>query len=696
MSGSDHLCADCQRLSLEGLKDTFDLCHDIRPLYRKAEASDSTRCDMCALVWRSLRVHRRRIPLDEDTYVTWPVSMYSERADSSFEHVRVLAARGVPFPMRIRSGDFWHYDLDEEPGFAWGSLTLYRGPGDSCDLGGENFRHQLVGQNAGAPDCLHLVSSWVESCDKSHGTVCFTGKARQPTRLIEVAAEDGSASLRLITSPAYAAERYVALSYCWGQDPTLRLEMDNISALHESINMENLPQTIQDAISLTRYLGIRYLWVDALCIIQGRNKTAKADWTRESNRMHDVYGGAWLTIVAAAGASSDAGLFVNRPAQDDLFSKGIRIPVESGKLECAVLGPALKISPFITEPLEKRGWAFQESIMSRRLLRYGTSGMSWKCHSCEYHENVTQPLQPSNIAYFAAGRKEMARQLHERWTRVVESYSATHVTYKSDRLPAIAGLAGIIRDESGIPFQRRYHFGVWEDNLVQQLLWRHEGCLINDKWVYERQTDYRAPSWSWASVDGVVNFLRPDPLAPAGKIETLHFKGSSLFFRGQMAWARSLRLQTRAQSTGLVETHEPWRHLDAYFDTYLDDLLSIPSEHKKTPQDGPQELINVWLLFLNKSQGLILAPSVPNSVLKLGDWKLVTDAVLSRRDAVLGRVTGYLNTRNSESLDGSSKLDYVTSRMPLYPKLEFRRIGVFSGSLSPSVWKTYTRRGWIV
>lgn len=478
---------------------------------------------------------------------------------------------------------------------------------------------------------------------------------RYPTRLVEVTTEDGSESLRLITSPAHATDKYVALSYCWGQASTLRLEANNVSSLHKSIGIKALPQTIQDAISLTRYIGIRYLWVDALCIIQGRDKTALADWARESSRMHDVFGGAWLTIMAASGTSSDAGLFVNRPAQVDLCKQGARISVGSNKSEHAVLGPEPKTSALNQEPLGTRGWAFQEAILSSRQLIFGTSGMAWKCPSCECHENTNGPFLSKDVAELQSSRKEMALQLYEQWTEVVESYSKTQLTYKSDRLPAISGLAGIIREEMYSCMMRRYCFGLWRNDIIQQLMWRHDGCLVNGRREYDRQSEYRAPSWSWASVDGAVKFLKPDRLASSGgTVKWLTVWRSTIAFRGQMAHASSLRLQIRGQSTGLVETHEPWRHFDAYFDTYLDDLESIPETHKRLSGNGLHELIDVWLFFLNKSQGLILVDCGYDWV----KWKHARD------------------------------------RMALFSK--FQRIGVFTGSLSLSAWKIHHRTGRIV
>ncbi|KAF3012846.1 hypothetical protein E8E14_010357 [Neopestalotiopsis sp. 37M] len=349
----------------------------------------------------------------------------------------------------VWDGSLQYGPEDVTPWFARGSLSIYgvlEHPRVSLN---SHFEYHITNENAGALPCRQLVSSWLHTCATQHNAVCKTEGAKYPTRLIEVSAKDCSTSLRLITTPARTAGKYIALSYCWGRGSTLRLQSDNIEALHKSINIRSLPQTIQDAISLVRFLGIRYLWVDALCIMQGQDEAAVADWTRESRLMHKVYGGAWLTIMAASGASSDVGLFNKRSAQDELCGNAPRIPVDSDRLEHAVFGPAPKLWSLSKEPLETRGWAFQEAILSKRQLKYGTSGMTWKCRSCEYHENVSKPVKVNNITSIQLtlsplSRKGVATQLHDKWTEVVESYSQTRLTCESDKLPAISGLAETI------------------------------------------------------------------------------------------------------------------------------------------------------------------------------------------------------------------------------------------------------------
>ena len=114
----------------------------------------------------------------------------------------------------------------------------------------------------------------------------------------------------LLTSNTSLAEprvKYTALSHCWGKTKTLRLTHDTYDAYTglEGIRISDLPATFRDAVSITRRLGVRYLWIDSLCIIQD----SKEDWNLQSGQMAAIYTHAWLTLAAAASASSVAGFF---------------------------------------------------------------------------------------------------------------------------------------------------------------------------------------------------------------------------------------------------------------------------------------------------------------------------------------------------------------------------------------------------
>ncbi|KAF2179911.1 HET-domain-containing protein [Zopfia rhizophila CBS 207.26] len=141
-----------------------------------------------------------------------------------------------------------------------------------------------------------------------------------PSRFVDVGPADGSRHPYLYMPSKDSdyrnlsadSRRYIGLSYCWGSDPTLTTTASSLETRKKGIHMMDLPQTIYDAVVITRRLGIGYLWVDALCILQGTDDLAITDWKRESSKMADIYGNAFLTIAAAAPRSGREGIYFSR------------------------------------------------------------------------------------------------------------------------------------------------------------------------------------------------------------------------------------------------------------------------------------------------------------------------------------------------------------------------------------------------
>src|SRR5271170_4131983 len=159
--------------------------------------------------------------------------------------------------------------------------------------------------------------AWLNTCISHHPDCSLSlsyEKIREeetplPTRVINV---DPNAQNppRLIDSNGRRG-RYVALSYCWGTTSVVRTLKSTLHEHQQALPFHRLPQTIKDVIMVSRKLGIEYIWVDALCIIQDDDE----DWEREAQEMSRVYQYALLTIAATAGYHSDAGLFMNRSAE---------------------------------------------------------------------------------------------------------------------------------------------------------------------------------------------------------------------------------------------------------------------------------------------------------------------------------------------------------------------------------------------
>lgn len=226
-------------------------------------------------------------------------------------------------------------------------------------------------KNLGLQPVVEYVSARLDFCLAKHTQTCQSQSSTcLPTRVIDVGPSDGSRDPRLHITAEQGNKlgvenwkedvRYIALSYCWGPaEKNLTTTLNNIANWKVQIQWAMLPQTIVDAIEITRALGIRYLWVDALCIIQGPG----GDWSTEAEKMGSVYGGAFLTIAAAQGRDVSHGLC--RRSNNHQFN--------------SVYNLHRRQTPLGEEPLYSRAWALQERMLSPRVLIVGSSTLYWEC-----------------------------------------------------------------------------------------------------------------------------------------------------------------------------------------------------------------------------------------------------------------------------------------------------------------------------
>ena len=168
---------------------------------------------------------------------------------------------------------------------------------------------------------LSRVRKWIETCqvhhnssknkkrsgpDKTHSSCRSRELPKPPTRVLDIGTSEAPHVVYLIETQGQRGD-YIALSHCWGNSKPFLTTHETLEDMQDGFLPEQAPPTFRDAITVTRKLGVRYLWVDSLCIIQGDTK----DWERESSRMGGVYRGAYLTI-AASSATSDEECFLDQ------------------------------------------------------------------------------------------------------------------------------------------------------------------------------------------------------------------------------------------------------------------------------------------------------------------------------------------------------------------------------------------------
>lgn len=293
---------------------------------------------------------------------------------------------------------------------------------------------------------------------------------------------------------------YVALSHCWGTPVTTcqatTTTLDDLKNI--GIEWSSLPKTFQDAVIVSKAIGINYLWIDSLCILQD----SRSDWEIESARMRDVYEGAVLVIGAEASSSDRGGFLHKRPSHfiekatctfaGTPFNVHISNPVPHRQFELR------------NQPLARRGWTYQENFLARRYLSFTTHEMRWRCVKgqcceCGSLKNVPGGLYgDDHTSYTIQGL--LPSDLCTIWTHdVVAKYSNRALTKPKDRLPAISAVAKVFQNH----LYDVYLTGLWKGNIAKDLLW----SLDPDSHPAQSVTSgYRAPSWSWASIDTPVNF----------------------------------------------------------------------------------------------------------------------------------------------------------------------------------------------
>ncbi|RSL48535.1 hypothetical protein CEP54_012880 [Fusarium duplospermum] len=313
---------------------------------------------------------------------------------------------------------------------------------------------------------------------------------------------------------------YLILSYCWGNgNLNARTTKDNFEQRRDKINLEELSQTILDAIDVTRALGQRYLFVDAICIIQHNQGEEATDWLTEAPLMGRYYQNALCTIAAVEAFDSSDGFLTERPGE--LYPAS---PVLLGQYHDVKEGEQpydVYAQPFYplwminitSSPLYQRGWTLQERSLSNRVIHFGRDAVFWQCTGLQASECYPKGVPRSD--FFGSVKSTHQQLLHSKdtsreqalgkyWFQLVEEYSLMDFTYFEDRLVAIQGIA----DKIQLFFPDKHAFGYFESQIIPGLAWHSTGLVIP-----EIKGKKIAPSWSWASsaiYDVKVVFDDPD------------------------------------------------------------------------------------------------------------------------------------------------------------------------------------------
>ncbi|KAH8679554.1 heterokaryon incompatibility protein-domain-containing protein [Tricladium varicosporioides] len=376
--------------------------------------------------------------------------------------------------------------------------------------------------------CAEFTNTRLADCNALHHNCKELTKPQLPTRVIDV----GTITTlpRLFISGGKRAN-YITLSHCWGnkEHSPLRTTTLSLSRYYDEIPWTELGQTFQDAILITRELGVQFLWIDSLCIIQD----SESDWETESARMAEVYLNSLLTLAATASLDGRGGCIIPRLSRTNNGLDETEIDLPSGEQVLLQSRSQEETDVFVRSAMRyshdiirmrrgsvetgaallNRAWVYQETVLSPRTVHFHSEELIWECReglSCEcgHFEFPQRAGSPHGCMVYSPGswkspyssiqllknngvvqREEALQQ----WYRVIVDYSSLKLTYDADRLPALAGLASYFAEKLDTP----YLAGLWLSDLSRGLLWKRSWGVPCRRLSGPGTT---IPTWSWASI----------------------------------------------------------------------------------------------------------------------------------------------------------------------------------------------------
>jgi hypothetical protein len=365
-------------------------------------------------------------------------------------------------------------------------------------LGGIELVEHTVPCDTSSPETLASVKTWLQKCDSEHDCM-HNRSSRLPRRLLDLRHN----TIKLFEpSPSTPPARYACLSHRWGTLPASMVctTRATFAAFQQHIPLASLPRNFQDAVSFTRRLGLTYLWIDSLCIIQ--DDVDKRDWREQAGDMANIYRNAYVVLAATASESPDGGCYV--VGDEHRVGRPVALLKDADGGERELFARRKFGHKLAKLPLLQRGWVYQERMLAARMLHFVGEEVVWECGrvlecECGAEDYETgfergsvfdEEDESSNVG--PASRHPR----HSRpWIKVVSDYTALKLSKESDRLPALSGIAHVFAAR----WQDEYAAGLWKKTLVPGLLWYYRtqsNTSTNDT------QEWRAPSWSWASANG--------------------------------------------------------------------------------------------------------------------------------------------------------------------------------------------------
>ncbi|KPM41007.1 hypothetical protein AK830_g5536 [Neonectria ditissima] len=418
---------------------------------------------------------------------------------------------------------------------------LYRVTMDGTRSGTETpLKEPDVPYDSASDACYDWVRQRMAECEENHGCISATPRS-MPTRVLEI----GSDGLRLRVN--VVPQKYATLSHCWGEDQSLfKLTKGNIARLLTTgVRYEDLSKTFKDAAHFSQRLGIQFLWIDSLCIVQDDYQ----DWQRESSNMASIYTNANIGLFAGNASDGTGGLYFKRyspnpeaydpetiTANNDqgeptpmriklkhVVSHDITYKTRNGFSIRAEPATLINTRPASKQPLYTRGWVFQELILISRAVLFNRHELVWVCNEdakCEcgrtskedYGSKYLFACAPKNPESYCATKGDiMWKYGMWSWALLTEQYSKLRLAFVKDRLPALSGMAKAFQLTSSTEMENDvYLAGIWKSMLPEALVWHSIDGPPNRPMHgrrFRRPVRERGvPTWSWICSDYTIGW----------------------------------------------------------------------------------------------------------------------------------------------------------------------------------------------